>query len=113
MLLPRLLCIFIAALPTTFAIHASEAGVVDWYKPLVGDTLTGNPQLLPVFHRIGDGDGNVSTRSLVLTATKSNVLAALFPENGTIGTLASSLARRVGVTNDDKCSMETYTGRQR
>ncbi|KIP12195.1 hypothetical protein PHLGIDRAFT_62449 [Phlebiopsis gigantea 11061_1 CR5-6] len=64
------------------AIHASEAGVVDWYKPLVGDALTGKPNLSPVFHRIEDPQG--STRSLVLAATASNVLAALHPENGTI-----------------------------
>lgn len=67
---------------TVLAIKSSEAGIVDWHKPFIGDVLTGNPELLPVFHRIED---NGQTRSLVLSATTSNVLAALHPENGTIG----------------------------
>ncbi|EKM58157.1 uncharacterized protein PHACADRAFT_116839 [Phanerochaete carnosa HHB-10118-sp] len=71
----------LAILPA-FAIHASEAGVVDWYKPLIGDALTGNPNLSPVFHRITEDNGK--TRSLVLTATSSNVLSGLHPENGSI-----------------------------
>ncbi|GJE85471.1 PQQ and DUF1620 domain-containing protein [Phanerochaete sordida] len=71
----------IAALPA-FAIHASEAGVVDWYKPLIGDALTGNPNLSPVFHRTTQDNGN--TKSLVLTATSSNVLSGLHPDNGSI-----------------------------
>lgn len=81
----RLIGLFLSAfyvLPA-LAVHDSEAGVVDWYKPLIGDALTGNPSLSPVFHRIGDHSG--TTRSLVLTATTSNVLAALHPENGAIG----------------------------
>ncbi len=71
------------------ALHASEAGVVDWHKPLIGDAITGNPTLSPVFHRLGEADE--STKSYILTATTSNVLAALHPENGTIGT--SSIIR--------------------
>lgn len=73
----------------TLAIHAEEAGVVDWHKELIGDTLTGNPALGPVFHRVGEE--NEATKSYVLTATTSNVLAALHPENGSIG--ASSYGR--------------------
>ncbi|KAI0341141.1 DUF1620-domain-containing protein [Trametopsis cervina] len=65
----------------SLAIKSSEVGVVDWHKTHIGDTLTGNRGLLPIFHRIEE-DG--ATRSLVLTATASNVLAALHPENGTI-----------------------------
>ena len=72
----------IFALPT-LAIHASEAGVVDWHKPLIGDTLTGNPSLSPIFHRVGEQ--NESTQSYILTASSSNVFAALHPGNGTIG----------------------------
>ena len=83
----------ICGLPA-LAIHASEAGVVDWYKPLIGDTLTGNTHLSPIFHRVGEPDE--PTKSFVLTATTSNVLAALHPENGTIGAFerASRLVRR-------------------
>lgn len=65
------------------AIHSSEAGVVDWHKPLIGDALTGNAALSPIFHRLGEA--NEATKSYVLTATTNNVLAALHPENGTIG----------------------------
>jgi hypothetical protein len=65
-----------------FAIKSSEVGVVDWHKTHIGDTLTGNPALLPTFHRTAH-DG--TTQSLVLSGTASNVLAALYPENGTIG----------------------------
>ncbi|KAI0686950.1 hypothetical protein BC835DRAFT_1408443 [Cytidiella melzeri] len=65
----------------TLAIKSSEVGVVDWHRSNIGYTLTGNPSLLPVFHRVEE-DGN--TKSLVLAATASNVLAALHPENGTI-----------------------------
>ena len=79
----------ICGLPA-LAIHASEAGVVDWYKPLIGDTLTGNPHLSPVFHRVGEPDE--PTKSYVLSATTSNVLAALHPENGTIGAFGRALS---------------------
>ena len=87
------------------AIHASEAGVVDWYKPLVGDALTGKSSLSPVFHRIEDSQG--STRSLVLTATASNVLAALHPENGTIGAHVNLAYTKLHMNSPAKCSMET------
>lgn len=81
----RLVGLLLAALciGPALAVHASEAGVVDWYKPLIGDALTGNPYLSPTFHRIEELGG--TTKSLVLTATTSNVLAALHPEDGSIG----------------------------
>ncbi|KAJ3553144.1 hypothetical protein NM688_g3770 [Phlebia brevispora] len=69
------------ALPAS-AIHAEEAGVVDWHKSLIGDTLTDDPSLAPVFHRVGEA--NESTKSYILTATASNVLAALHPDNGSV-----------------------------
>ena len=93
------------------AIHASEAGVVDWYKPLIGDALTGNPNISPVFHRIAAQDGQ--TRSLILTATASNVLAALHPENGTIGALLCGGISVEKLTMYDKFSMETSVRRWR
>ena len=76
-------CLLGVLIANVHAIHSSEAGVVDWYKPLIGDALTGNPSLSPVFHRVGEA--NEPTKSYVLTATTANVLAALHPENGTIG----------------------------
>ena len=75
-------CLLLFCFPS-LAIHASEAGVLDWYKPFIVDTLTGNAALAPVFHRVGEV--NESTKSYVVAATSSNVLAALHPENGTIG----------------------------
>ena len=86
----RLIGLLLSALYVlpALSIHASEAGVVDWYKPLIGDALTANPSVSPVFHRIEEVDG--TTRSLVLTATASNVIAALHPENGTIGAQVTS-----------------------
>ena len=98
-------CLLLFGVPIS-AIHASEAGVLDWYKPLIGDTLTGNTGLSPVFHRIGEV--NESTKSYVLTATSSNVLAALHPENGTIGAFSCRLY--VGSFTDASgtlCSLET------
>lgn len=88
----------LAVLPA-LAIHASEAGVVDWYKPLIGDALTGNPYLSPAFHRITQDNGN--TKSLVLAATSSNVLTALHPEDGSIGA-CSALAYLYARFDDER-----------
>ena len=107
----RLLGMWLAgltALPAlVLAIHASEAGVVDWYKPLVGNALTGNAHAAPVFHRTSLENGN--TKSLVLTATSSNVLAALHPENGSIGACAlRDKTCAETLMTDDKFSVETF-----
>lgn len=66
------------------ALHASEAGVVDWHKPFVGVPLTDSLHTSPVFHRIFSPDG--TTHSLLYTATSSNTLAAIDPLTGDIGT---------------------------
>lgn len=63
----------------SLALSQSQAGVVDWYKPLVGVPLSP-----PVFHRVEDAKKS-STKSVILVATHSNVLAALEPADGSIG----------------------------
>ncbi|KAI8996246.1 DUF1620-domain-containing protein [Trametes punicea] len=65
-----------------YALHASEAGVVDWHKPLAGVPLLQSPATAPSFHRKEYESG--ATRSIILTATQSNVLAALNPANGSL-----------------------------
>ncbi|KAF9817392.1 hypothetical protein IEO21_03446 [Rhodonia placenta] len=74
--------ITICCLTQSWALHSSEAGIVDWHKPLVGVPLYSTLSTAPAFHRISEADGR--THSVVLTATASNVLAALDPVDGTI-----------------------------
>ncbi|TCD70607.1 hypothetical protein EIP91_002637 [Steccherinum ochraceum] len=73
----------VTAVPFAFAIHASEAGVIDWHNPLIGPPLTGSHHTAPSFHRTEDSFTGY-TKSVVLTATESNVLAALHPGNGSV-----------------------------
>ncbi|KAF8325526.1 hypothetical protein F5887DRAFT_1065329 [Amanita rubescens] len=61
-----------------WALHESDVGVIDWYKPLIGVPLLGAAETAPRFHSSGNDS------SLVLTATTNNVLAALHPGNGTV-----------------------------
>jgi len=75
-------------LTSSWALQESEVGVVDWHKNLIGIPLFESPSTAPVFHRVG----KETTQSVILTATESNVLAALNPVNGSIGT-RFSLAR--------------------
>jgi len=59
---------------TAWALHESDVGVVDWNRKLIGVPLHNSPHTAPVFH----GD-------YILTATSSNVLAALNATDGSIG----------------------------
>ncbi|KAI0633153.1 DUF1620-domain-containing protein [Trametes polyzona] len=77
----RLLLLLLSA-ACAYALHASEAGVLDWHKPQVGVPLVHSPATVPSFHRREYDNG--ATRSVILTATQSNVLAALNPANGSI-----------------------------
>ncbi|KAI0369552.1 DUF1620-domain-containing protein [Pilatotrama ljubarskyi] len=77
----RLLAVLLGA-ACAYALHASEAGVIDWHKPHVGVPLIQSPATAPAFHR-REFDGG-ATRSVILTASQSNVLAALNPANGSI-----------------------------
>ncbi|KIJ64207.1 hypothetical protein HYDPIDRAFT_112159 [Hydnomerulius pinastri MD-312] len=71
-LLRHLLTFALVALPT-YALHESEVGIVDWHTKLIGVPLYNSHHTAPVFHD-----------DLVVTATSSNVLAAL---NGTDGSV--------------------------
>ena len=84
----RLLSLLLSAV-CAYALHASEAGVVDWHKPLAGIPLLQSPATAPTFHRREYENG--ATRSIILTATQSNVLAALNPANGSLGECALAL----------------------
>jgi hypothetical protein len=80
------LALLLTALPLpapTAALHESEVGIVDWHKTLVGVPLIGSPNTAPLFHRVSVGQG--VTKSVVVTATGSNVLAAIDPVDGSVG----------------------------
>lgn len=81
MRLGRLASSLALVFPIAFALHESDVGVVDWHKKLVGVPLTSSSATAPVFHRVGEE----TTHSVILTATASNVLAAIYPDNGTVG----------------------------
>jgi hypothetical protein len=59
------------------ALHEADVGVVDWHKQLIGVPLAGSVSTSPSFHQ-------VENRTLIITATESNVLAALEPEDGSV-----------------------------
>ncbi|KAH9942115.1 hypothetical protein B0H21DRAFT_526939 [Amylocystis lapponica] len=63
----------------TWALHASEAGVVDWHKHLIGVPLTSALSTAPTFH-----SPTPRGESVILAATANNVLAALSPANGSV-----------------------------
>lgn len=69
------------------AIHKADVGVVDWYKRLIGVPLAASVVTAPTFHRVGE-------QNFILTATTSNVLAALNPEDGHVGESASFVTTR-------------------
>jgi hypothetical protein len=72
----------------SLALHESQVGIIDWYKSLIGVPKTSSPLSSPIFHRVGEP--NQPTQSVILTATESNVLAALDPVNGSVGVFFSS-----------------------
>ena len=63
---------------TAWALHESDVGIVDWNKHYIGVPLAGSVSTAPAFHHVGN-------ETIVLTATGSNVLAALKPEDGSVG----------------------------
>ncbi|KAI0318194.1 DUF1620-domain-containing protein [Amylostereum chailletii] len=63
------------------ALKQSEAGVVDWHQSYVGVPLVDSLATAPAFL---SKPGHPPTSALLLTATSSNVLAALHPTNGSI-----------------------------
>jgi len=73
-------CTLATLLSSCLAIHESDVGVLDWHKPNIGIPLTHQHNAAPVLHRVGQKN----TKTVILTATESNVLAALDPLNGNI-----------------------------
>jgi hypothetical protein len=73
----------------SWALHQSEVGVVDWHKNMIGIPLLGSHSTAPIFHRVR----GENTQSVILTATESNVLAALNPVNGSVGTMNTHFAQ--------------------
>lgn len=67
---------------SSWGLHESDVGVLDWHKRLVGVPLTESISTAPVFHRVGSRN----TKSVVISATGNNVLAGLNPVNGSVGT---------------------------
>lgn len=88
-----------------WALHLSEAGVVDWHKPFVGVPLVSSLSTAPTFHRLAKS--GAATQSVILTATSSNVLAALNPVDGSIG-MYSLVDIEVSVKNTLDCSLATH-----
>jgi ER membrane protein complex subunit 1 len=66
------------------ALHESDVGIVDWHQPHAGVPLTSSLATAPSFHA---RPGRPPTEALLLAATSSNVLAALYASNGSLGML--------------------------
>lgn len=60
------------------ALHESDVGVVDWHKRLIGVPNTETIHTSPIFHQASE------QTSVVITATGSNVLAAMVPADGSV-----------------------------
>ncbi|KAJ3784551.1 DUF1620-domain-containing protein [Lentinula aff. detonsa] len=68
-------------LTSSFALHELDAGVVDWHKRSIGVPNTETKYTSPTFHEASARNRN---KNVLLTVTKSNVLAALNPLNGSV-----------------------------
>jgi hypothetical protein len=64
------------------ALHESDVGIIDWHQPHAGVPQTSSLSTAPTFHA---KPGRPPTEVLLLTATSSNVLAALHASNGSLG----------------------------
>jgi len=78
-----LLCTLL--LPSVWALHESEAGVVDWQKTFIGVPRTDEPRAAPSFLRV-KAKGNETT-SLVISATETTI-GAVDPVDGSVGECA-------------------------
>jgi hypothetical protein len=65
------------------ALHQSDVGITDWHKNLIGIPRITTLSTAPIFHRVLDSAP--TTKSVLLTATGSGVLAALNPVDGLLG----------------------------
>ncbi|KAF9007089.1 hypothetical protein BDQ17DRAFT_1407603 [Cyathus striatus] len=75
--LPRLCGLLLCLILGVKALHESDVGVIDWHKQLVGVPLSGSIATAPTFL-------HARNKSLIITATGGNVLAALDSENGSV-----------------------------
>lgn len=64
------------------ALHESDVGIIDWHQPHTGVPQTWSLSTAPTFHA---KPGRPPTEALLLTATSSNVLAAVHASNGSLG----------------------------
>ena len=72
------------------ALQASDVGVVDWHLPLIGPPRVPLATEAPLhrFHHTSISDNpDALKKSLLLTVTEENVLAALQPSSGDVGAL--------------------------
>jgi ER membrane protein complex subunit 1 len=65
------------------ALHQSDVGITDWHKNFIGVPRITTLSTAPTFHRILNSAP--TTKSVLLTATDSGVLAALNPVDGSLG----------------------------
>ena len=68
--------------PRAWALHESEAGVVDWQRTFIGVPRTDVSQVAPSFLRVKGRDDE--TTSLVISATETT-LGAVDPVDGNVG----------------------------
>jgi hypothetical protein len=80
---------------TTNALYASQVGHIDWHESYIGTPSTHSSELTPRFHKIGGYSGGPPAQALYLSATQKNVLAALNPSEGNIGTFQTVCINRV------------------
>ncbi|GJJ09321.1 hypothetical protein Clacol_003543 [Clathrus columnatus] len=73
----RILFGLLVLLSTSWALYESDAGKIDWHDALIGIPRTEASTIAPRFQVSSGG-------SLVVTVSKSNVLAAIHPLNGAI-----------------------------
>lgn len=74
--------LFCCALSSVWALHETEAGVVDWQKTFVGVPRTDGLQVAPSFLRVKTQTND--TRSLIFSAT-GTTLGAIDPVDGGVG----------------------------
>jgi hypothetical protein len=88
MRLPRLAAAITAAAlaSNSYALHAEDAGKVDWHTKLIGIPLPDRP-FVPNFHRVPPYRFKQSWKSVILTATEANVVAGLNPADSSVGVL--------------------------
>ncbi|KAH7107261.1 hypothetical protein BKA62DRAFT_682862 [Auriculariales sp. MPI-PUGE-AT-0066] len=68
---------------SSHALHAEDAGKVDWHTKLIGIPLRDRP-FVPNFHRVPPYRFKQSWKSVILTATDANVVAGLNPADSSV-----------------------------